>query len=68
MNYKTFISFNIIGGAIWVLLLTFAGYFFGQLPLVKNNFETVILAIIFISVLPIIVELIRNRKQTPANK
>lgn len=61
MNYKQFISYNIIGGAIWVVLLTLAGYFFGQLPVVKDNFETVIFGIIFISILPIIIEAIKHR-------
>jgi membrane-associated protein len=62
MNYKTFISYNIIGGAVWVLSLLFAGYFLGGYDIIKNNFEKVILGIIFISVVPIIVELIRGKK------
>lgn len=61
MDYKKFISFNIIGGAIWVVSLTLAGFQFGQLEIVKNNFETVVLAIIFISVLPIIIEMVKQK-------
>ena len=61
MNYKQFISYNIIGGGIWVLSLTLAGYFFGQLSIVKENFETVIFGIIFISIIPIIVETIKHK-------
>lgn len=60
MSYGKFISYNIIGGAVWVVGLTLLGYFFGNIPIVKKNFETVILAIIFISVLPMIVEFVRH--------
>lgn len=60
MNYGKFISYNIVGGAVWVLGLTLLGYFFGNIPIVKKNFETVILAIIFISVLPMLIEAIRH--------
>ena len=62
MNYKTFISYNIIGGAVWVVGLSLAGYFLGGFDIIKNNFEKVILGIIFISVVPIVVELIRGKK------
>lgn len=61
MHYGKFIRFNIIGGTVWVLLLTFVGYFFGNLPFVKNNFEIVVLGIIALSLLPITYEFIRNR-------
>lgn len=52
MHYPRFISFNFIGGITWVGLFTFLGYFFGNLPAVKDNFSFVIFAIIFISILP----------------
>ncbi|SDE33369.1 membrane-associated protein [Pricia antarctica] len=61
MHYKKFIRFNIIGGTVWVLLLTLVGYFFGNLPFVKNNFEVVVLGIIILSLVPITVEFIRNK-------
>jgi membrane-associated protein len=61
MTYGKFISYNVIGGIAWVALFTFGGYFFGNLPIVKENFSFVILAIIFISVLPAIIEFIRGR-------
>jgi membrane-associated protein len=63
MNYKKFISYNIIGGAIWVTGLSLLGFFFGNLPIVKENFEIVILGIIFVSILPIIIEFIRHRRK-----
>src|ERR1043165_4934989 len=56
MSYAYFITYNLIGGAAWVALFTFAGYFFGNIPFVRKNFEFVILAIIFISILPMVYE------------
>ena len=63
MNYRTFVSYNIIGGLIWVLGLTLAGYFLGEIPIVKENFEKVILGIIAISILPIVFEFIKAKKK-----
>jgi membrane-associated protein len=63
MNYLRFISFNIIGGILWAFLFVFAGFFFGTLPFVKNNFTAVILAIIVISLIPAIVEYVRSRRK-----
>ena len=56
MNYSQFIYYNIMGGAFWVALFLFSGYFFGNLPWVKHNFEYLIIAIILISVVPMFVE------------
>jgi membrane-associated protein len=61
MTYIRFILYNIVGGIVWVLGLVLAGYFFGNIPLVKNNFSLIILAIIVISVMPIITGLMRKR-------
>ncbi|PKD37814.1 DedA family protein [Methylomonas sp. Kb3] len=63
MPYSTFILYNIIGGVAWVLICVFAGYFFGNIPLVKKNFELVVLGIVLISVLPIVLEVWKARKQ-----
>jgi membrane-associated protein len=63
MTYPKFIAYNVIGGLAWVALFTFGGYFFGNLPIVQDNFTFVILAIIFISVLPAIIEVIHSRQQ-----
>lgn len=68
MNYSKFLSYNIIGAFIWVFSLCFAGYFFGELPIVKNNFGLVIVAIIIISVMPAVIEYIRARKEIHAEK
>jgi len=66
MSYGRFFSYNVIGAVLWVLLFTVGGYFFGNLPLVQRNFKLVILAIIVVSVLPIVVEYLRARKAAPA--
>ena len=62
MSYPVFAAWNVTGGFVWVVSLTLAGYFFGEIPVVKENFETVILAIIGISVLPILLEYLRSRR------
>jgi membrane-associated protein len=59
MTYKRFLLFNVIGGALWVLLFVPAGYFFGSVPLVKNNFSLVIIALVLIPGIPSVVEVIR---------
>ena len=61
MHYGKFISYNIIGGTVWVLLATSAGYFFGNIPFVKENFSLVIIVIVVISVIPMGIELIRSK-------
>ncbi len=63
MKYSSFISFNIIGGALWIALFTLAGYFFANVPFIKKNFTLVILAIIFISILPPIFQYFKSRNQ-----
>jgi len=64
MSYWKFISFNIYGGVLWVFSMTLAGYFFGGLEIVKKNFSIVILMIIFISILPAIIEFVRERRRS----
>ncbi|NTV35730.1 MAG: hypothetical protein HGA53_02130, partial [Anaerolineaceae bacterium] len=64
-TYGHFITYNVVGGIVWTGLFLFAGYFFGKIPFVENNFSLVVIAIILISVLPAVVEIIRNRKQKP---
>ncbi|MCP4429309.1 MAG: DedA family protein [Chloroflexi bacterium] len=68
MNYGRFITYNVVGGFLWVTIFLFLGYFFGGIPFVEQNFETVILAIIFISVLPMFIEYwkARNEKKSDA--
>jgi membrane-associated protein len=59
MTYRRFILFNVVGGAAWVLLFVFAGFFFGSVPFIKNNFSLVIIALILIPGIPAVVEVIR---------
>jgi membrane-associated protein len=61
MTYGHFIIYNVLGGLAWIAIFVFGGYYFGNLPVVKNNFTMVILAIIFISVLPGVIEFLNQR-------
>lgn len=63
MSYWKFISYNVIGGVGWVAVLVFAGYFFGNIAFVKNNFSFVIIAIIIISTIPAAAEFWRHRRE-----
>jgi membrane-associated protein len=63
MHYRTFVSFNVIGGVLWAFLLTFLGYFLGKIEFVKNNIEIVAVLIVLISVTPIAIEVYKHRKQ-----
>ena len=63
MSYSYFSLYNIVGCVAWVTLFTLAGYFFGNIPFVKNNFEFVILAILVISVIPAVVEAWKARQE-----
>ncbi len=66
MHYGRFLTFNVVGGIVWVALFVLAGYFFGNLPLVRDNFSLVVLGIIGVSVLPLFVEWIRHRRAPAA--
>jgi membrane-associated protein len=63
MKYSRFISYNVVGGIVWVAIFTFLGYFFGNIPFVKKNFELVIFAIIFISFIPPVLEFFKARRE-----
>ncbi len=63
MSYGYFATYNVVGGIVWVVLFTLAGYFFGNIPFMKENFEYVIIAIILLSVLPMIYEGWKARKE-----
>ena len=66
MTYHHFLAYNVIGGVLWVTIFSYLGYFFGNLPIVKDNLSLVLIAIIVLSVLPGIVEIIRHKRA--ANK
>jgi len=66
MSYPRFITYNVVGAVLWVGLFVLGGYFFGNISVVRENFTLVILAIIGISVLPIVIEALRARGRRPA--
>lgn len=66
MNYRKYITFCVIGAIVWVVGISMLGYLFGQIPIVKNNFEIVVLGIIGFSVLPIVFQFFK--KSAPASK
>ena len=68
MTYSKFIIYNIVGGIAWSAIFVFAGFFFGNMPIVKKNFTIVIFAIILISIVPMIIEFYNQRKEKKKNK
>lgn len=62
MDYSTFVRFNIVGGLVWGAVVPSLGFFLGQIDAVKNNIEIAIIAIVVLSVLPMVIEYWRNRK------
>ena len=65
MDYYQFIGFNVLGGIAWVSICGGAGYFFGNIPIIKQNFEFVILGIVVVSFLPVVFEYFKVRKLAP---
>lgn len=63
MSYRRFMSFNVVGGALWIISMLGAGFFFGNIRIVKRNFTFVVFAIIFISLLPAVIEFWRERQR-----
>jgi membrane-associated protein len=61
MDYPRFISYNVVGGAAWVLIFVYGGYFFGNIPVVKSNFALVIAGIVFVSILPGVIAYLKQR-------
>lgn len=63
MNYRKFVTYNVFGGILWVASMTLLGYFFGNIPFVKKNFEYVIIGVILLSVMPIVLGYLKHRKE-----
>lgn len=63
MHYSRFLLFDIFGGFLWISIFIWGGYFFGNIPLVKNNFKVAILVIIFLSILPGLIEFIKHKRE-----
>ena len=68
MHYYYFMVYNLIGGAAWVALFCYAGYFFGDLPVVQENLKLLIVAIIVISILPAMIEVVRAKIKSKKQK
>jgi membrane-associated protein len=62
MTYSTFVPYSFAGGVLWIGSLVYAGYFFGNLPFVRNNLSLVIIGIVVISILPGVIEYLRGRR------
>jgi membrane-associated protein len=63
MSYPRFLAYNVGGAVLWVTLFTLAGYYFGNIPMVRSNFTLVILAIVGLSVIPVVLEMLRSRRR-----
>ena len=63
MNYRTFVTFNVIGGFVWAVGLTTLGYYMGQIDVVKNNIEIAIVTVIALSLIPVVIELVKHRRE-----
>jgi membrane-associated protein len=68
MKYPRFIAYNIIGGLLWTGIFLMSGYFFGNIPVIKNNFSLVILAIMVISLIPLIIEVVKYYREMQEQK
>ncbi|HEX5724532.1 MAG TPA: DedA family protein [Longimicrobiaceae bacterium] len=62
MNYAKFLTYNVVGGVLWITLFLLGGFFFGNIPFVKENFELVVIVIVLLSVAPAVVELVKSRR------
>ncbi|MBD9427228.1 DedA family protein [Pseudomonas sp. PDM15] len=67
MPYRRFATYNVIGAVVWVTLFSYAGYFFGNLPVVQSNLHYLIVAIIFVSILPGVIEIFRQKAKSSIN-
>ena len=66
MSYRRFLAYNVGGAVLWVVSLTYAGYFFGNLPVVKQNLTLVLIGIVILSIMPVVFEYLRHRKSQKA--
>ena len=66
MDYPRFLTFNVVGGVVWITLFLYGGYFFGNIPVVQRNFEYVVLGIIAVSLLPPFIEWLKHRREQAA--
>jgi len=65
MSYLRFFTYNVVGGVLWIALFLFGGYFFGNVRIIKENFTITIFAIIIISIMPAVIEVLREKRRKP---
>jgi membrane-associated protein len=63
MKYSRFLMFNVVGGVLWVVSMTTAGYYLGAVPFVRRHFEKVVIGIVLVSVLPVIIQIVKSRRE-----
>jgi membrane-associated protein len=66
MKYSRFLMFNVVGGVLWVVSMTMAGYYLGAVPFVRRHFEKVVIGIVLVSVLPVIIQIVKSRREATA--
>ena len=66
MKYSRFLMFNVMGGVLWVVSMTMAGYYLGAVPFVRRHFEKVVIGIVLVSVLPVIIQIVKSRRASTA--
>jgi membrane-associated protein len=66
MKYSRFLMFNVVGGVLWVISMTMAGYYLGAIPFVRRHFEKVVIGIVLVSVLPVILQIVKSRRESTA--
>jgi membrane-associated protein len=66
MSYGKFAAYNVVGAVLWVGICVFAGYLFGNVPVVKENFSLVVVAIVLLSLMPAVIGVIRHRREAAA--
>lgn len=66
MKYSRFLMFNVVGGVLWVVSMTMAGYYLGAVPFVRRHFEKVVIGIVLVSVLPVIIQIVKARRESKA--
>lgn len=66
MHYRRFVLFNVLGGLLWTVGIIMLGYWFGNVTFIKNNLEIVLIAIVVLSIIPAVIEVLRHRKQPPS--
>lgn len=68
MNYGKFLSYNLVGGIVWITAFLWGGYFLGNIPIIKENFHYSVVLIILVSVVPILFEFIKSKREHKKNQ